>query len=197
MTILRYKLNNDLMKNLQGRFRHVHTDGQVMIIGRTARALAFKLLAGIDIKVNDCDYTVIGGQSYCKDYNVARCGKNRVEVEDDAPHASISDYMSSRDFTINQVAVDSKGNLFVTKNALKDIRSGVINTVDNRSVTPREAVRACRFTMEYNFELSSVIRDYVDRHNVGMMKLEAVWHRYSLQFNLYNYILHLWGWDIV
>ena len=49
MTILRYKLSNDLMKNLQGRFRHVHTDGQVMIIGGTARALAFKLLAGIDI----------------------------------------------------------------------------------------------------------------------------------------------------
>ena len=192
MTILRYKLSNDLMKNLQGRFRHVIADGQVMIIGGTARALAFKLIAGLEVKVNDCDYTVIGGQSFKKDHRVSPRGKNRVEVESDAPHTSIANYMSSRDLTVNQVAVDSKGNLYVTKNMVNDMRQQVINIVGSaRSMTPREAVRACRFAMEYSWKLSPSIIKSIRQMGIDELKAEAVWDRYSQSFDLEGFVLSI------
>lgn len=192
MTILRYKVSNDLMKNLQGRFRHVIADGQVMIIGGTARALAFKLIAGLEVKVNDCDYIVIGGQSFKKDHRVSPRGKNRVEVESDAPHTSIANYMGSRDLTVNQVAVDSKGNLYVTKNMVNDIHHQIINLVGSaRSMTPREAVRACRFAMEYNWKLSPSIIKSIREMGIDELKAEDVWDRYSQSFDLEGFVLSI------
>ena len=185
MAILRYKLSNDLMKNLQGRFRHVVADGQVMIIGGTARALAFKTLVGIDINVNDCDYTVVGCSSFKVDHKISTHGANRVEVEHAAPHRSITDYMGSRDFTINQVAVDSKGNLFATKNMVSDLKNKVIDQV--RTMTPDEAVRACRFALEYNFKLSPRVLRQVKCFGLETLKTARCWERYSHSFDLEGY----------
>jgi hypothetical protein len=174
-----------------GRFHHTHCKKSGMklyLIGGGARGLLLSFLTGTQApKPNDFDWTVIGEGDYSDiiwDRNPKK--QNRIEIESEAPHSDLKSYFKSRDFAINQVAVDSKGNLYATKKALESFKRKILYLAEGRKeeLTPREAVRACRFCMEYNLKMSPSLLKEVKKHKNSMVH-EDVYHRYIQQ-----------GWDL-
>jgi hypothetical protein len=189
--MLRIKLSN--FKNYSGRFHHVHFEGTGMklyLIGGGARGWLLSVVKGDGApssEPNDFDWAVVGRG----DYSAIRWDchpkkKNRIEIESGSPHPDLESYFKSRDFAINQVAIDSKGNLFATKKALDSFRKGVLYLAEGRkeALTPREAVRACRFSMEYSLKMPASLRAQVLNLREEMVE-EPVFRRYTLA-----------GWDL-
>ena len=92
---------------------------------------------------------------------IATFRKERYGADD--PHrpeevifsTSIADDLSRRDFTINAMALDSKGNLYDPYHGLEDIKQKVLRTVGNPSERyhedPLRMYRACRFVSQLGF----------------------------------------------
>ncbi|RKY30293.1 MAG: hypothetical protein DRP74_07315 [Candidatus Omnitrophota bacterium] len=188
--IVRFKLTDPVRKSVVGRFHHVHTDGRPMIIGGAAR-IALLAVLGMEAwaKPDDWDFTVIGGSYVSKDYRPR--GSSRVEIEWEAPHPTLSHFFKTVDLSINQVAVSAQGFIFATKNAVKAWKNRVISLAHAGSATPREAVRAIRFSLEYNLQIApSLLEDvksfsYEDLNRMEYFLIE----RYSRRFENFRELL--------
>lgn len=177
MAIIKLAAKTQSFRSVQGRFHHVHADGTAYLTGGAAREL-LKDALGLESRIpSDYDWTVIG-----KAYGYDRKPKKnkRIEVEWCAPHHSMKEFMRTRDFSINQVAVDSKGNIFVTKMALRSLKTNVLYAV-NSELTPREAVRAIRFAGEYNMKLAPALADMIKSFSIADLESEPIYKRYSEQ----------------
>lgn len=197
VNIQRFKLPRELFVSLEGRFCHVslYTPGKLYLAGGTARGLLRYLVVGGEVsKPNDYDWTIVGmhrvgGADYGIDARPK--GSRRIEVEHGAPHASLSDYMVSRDFGINEVAIDAKGYLYATKMAQESFKLGTLLTTHGKVLTHREAVRACRFCIEYNLKMPSFVRNQV-KHlwltDEAEVRGTSVYYRYSELWDIKGFI---------
>lgn len=172
-----YVGNSPLFKKLVGRFQHVHvTGGRAYLIGGVCRAL----MAGAPI--HDFDFTVIaeGDIERCY-YTLDRSpkGDDRIEVEHDAPHASLADYFRTRDFRVNQVALDSKGYLWLTQRGAEDWRKRRLVSVSSR-ISLREGARAVRFANELQLTCSPSISNFIQKYEEEIRR-ESVFRRYVRQ----------------
>lgn len=159
-------------KSIQGHFQDIRTDGTVYLIGGAARQFLF---GG---EINDFDYTIIGGSYYS--VNKLPQKNKRAEVENGAcSHRGLQEYFKSRDFTINQVAVNSKGILYATKSCLMAREKRVLFSVKT-STTLRELVRALRFSKEYNLRLSNNLERELTKAG-NLIQQEPVFVRYRRQ----------------
>lgn len=141
----------------------VNDNGQALIIGGTARYILNKVIGGFiqDKEPADIDFTVVGSSDF--EYTHAD-----VDIEYDAGHTDIDSYMSSRDITINQVAVDGEF-IYATKKCLRDSIQGRIRPVGNKKdlweewdsgkfyLSHRSLYRAVRFAAQYNCSLTAFI----------------------------------------
>jgi len=191
MQIVKLTVPKQIFMPIAGHFCHVHaSQGQVYLAGGAARGVLQHLLQGGKLrKPNDYDWTVVGRAKGSISLNRAPKGPKRIEVEDGAPHATLTDYMASRDFGINEVAIDSKGCLYATKIAIESFKSGILLARPGQLLTPREAVRACRFCLEYSLKMPAVIRNQVIAfRNDGSLREEAVYSRYLRTWDLDPFI---------
>ncbi len=157
--------------SLLGHFDAIRTDGEVFAIGGAVRSLLRKSRS-----VSDYDFTVVGGTYFEKNFHTG--GSHRVEVDNTANvNETLADYMSSRDFTINQVAVDREGTLYITEEALRDYSDGVLRPVHPENLSIREGARAIRFSQEYGLAPTSELAAFCREHRKEI-KEERVFHRY-------------------
>lgn len=178
MDIIKLYVGNDpLFKKLVGRFQHIHVKGgRAYLIGGVCRSL----MTGSPI--NDFDFTVIANGA------VARCsytidgapkGDNRIEVEHDAPHASLVDYFRTRDFRVNQMALDSQGYLWLTRGGAEDWRKRRLVSVASK-ISLREGARAVRFAKELRLTCSPAISQFIRQYE-REIRSESVFRRYARQ----------------
>ncbi|NCB26607.1 MAG: hypothetical protein EOM62_14205 [Bacteroidia bacterium] len=196
VNIQRFKLPRELFENLEGRFCHVslYAPGKLYLAGGAARGLLRYLVVGGEVsKPNDYDWTIVGMYREGANYGIdARPkGSRRIEVEHGAPHASLSDYMWSRDFGVNEVAIDAKGYLYATKMAQESFKLGVLLATHGKTLTHREAVRACRFCIEYNLKMPGFVRNQV-KHlwiaDEAKVRDTSVFSRYSELWDIEGFI---------
>jgi hypothetical protein len=94
---------------------------------------------------DDLDFTVIGPSDteFTKDEG--------YDVEYAAPHISIESYLNSRDFTVNEVAMDSS-TIYLSDAAYAAIQDGVVELSENQTASSRTYYRAIRFACKYGME---------------------------------------------
>lgn len=126
----------------------------------------FRNFGTAHFKYKDMDLEFVGARK--ESYNR---GSRKPIVED----GTFNDDISRRDFTINTLAVslnkDNLGELIDTYNGLEDIKSGIIRTPLNPSITfdddPLRILRAIRFAAQLNFSidesLKNAARELADR----------------------------------
>jgi len=190
--ISRFKADRAEFSPVAGRFHHVSISGtgHLYLIGGAARGLLQSTLRGTQTtKPNDYDWTVIGCCSKREAIHLDRSprGINRIELEHGAPHPSLQDYFESRDFAINEVAVDSKGFIFATKIAVRSYRSNTLLVRPGKQLTLREAVRACRFCLEYKLKMPTAVKAQVKALAADMI-WEPVFDRYTRSWNITEFI---------
>lgn len=179
------KIYNMLKKNLSGFFTHIRTNGVPYIIGGVARNIYIAILTGDvsgNVSANDRDFTVVGPAGTCFRTDKRPRNKKRIEVEYDAPHASLISFFLSRDFTFNQVAVGQDGRVYVSDEAVFAYRQKRI--VSAQSPTLRLGARAIRFKNELGWEIETSLVKYIEEH-INAIKSEDVFQRYLRQgFNM-------------
>ena len=157
-------------RSVQGHFDAISTDGKIFIIGGAVRSIIF---GGT---ISDYDFTIIGGTAY--EFNFRTFGRHRVEVDHCANQIeSLEEYFLTRDFTINQIAIDSKGVLYCTQEALDDARNRILRPVHPNSLSIREGARAIRFSQEYDLTPVNSLREFCRVHRKEI-KEERVYRRY-------------------
>ena len=170
MLILKKQANMKKFRSVQGHFDAISTDGKVLIIGGAVRSIIF---GGT---ISDYDFTIIGGTDY--EFNFRTFGRHRVEVDYCANQIkSLEEYFSTRDFTINQIAIDSKGVLYCTQEALDDAKNRILRPVHPNNLSIREGARAIRFSQEYDLTPVNSLREFCRVHRKEI-KEERVWKRY-------------------
>lgn len=169
---------------LTGHFDAIRTNGEPYAIGGSVRGLLYNR------PVSDYDFTIVGGDKYKTVFRTA--GSHRVEIDDTAvENKSLEDYFSSRDFTLNQIAVDRFGNLYMTEAAMEDIRSGVLRPVNPEALTIREGARAIRFSQEFHLTPVDSLRAFCKEHRKEI-KHEGVWFRYLREKKITT---NMWWWS--
>lgn len=88
---------------------------------------------------------------------------------------SLHDDLIRRDFTVNALAEDIDGNLIDPFNGVKDLKAGVLKTPIDANITmmddPLRILRALRFTVTKDFEMSGEIWQAIQQPNI-LKKLE-------------------------
>ena len=88
---------------------------------------------------------------------------------------TLHDDLIRRDFTVNALAEDIDGNLIDPFNGVRDLKSGVLKTPIDANITmmddPLRILRALRFTVTKDFEMSGEIWQAIQQPNI-LKKLE-------------------------
>ncbi len=81
--------------------------------------------------------------------------------------------LKRRDFTINSLCMDKKGNIIDLLNATKDLNNKLIKSIGNTNIKltedPLRILRALRFKVILNFELDEEIKTFI-KENKGLIK---------------------------
>lgn len=89
---------------------------------------------------------------------------------------TLRDDLLRRDFTINAIARDSKGELIDYHNGLDDLRNGILRTPLDPDITlrddPLRVLRAIRFSIKLNFKMADDLWDAL--HNADLVNNMAV-----------------------
>lgn len=125
----------------------------------------------------------------------------RSDLETDGRHAKvgfvkdINEDLARRDFTINAMAADSKGNIIDPFNGTQDLADGVIkavgNPIDRFSEDLLRIIRAARFASRYGFsieeETANAMQIMCERQSpVGSVSIERIVDEFNKCFNTNN-----------
>jgi len=94
---------------------------------------------------------------------------------------TIEEAVKRRDFTINALAKDNKGNIVDCVHGVDDLSNKIIRHIDATSFTtdPLRVLRACRFAAKLNFEIAPetliLLKHIVDIGMLNSIPVERIW----------------------
>ena len=128
-----------------------------------------KNLGGIDFKVKEYHFEIT---SYRKEIKY----KNRKPIEYDYINNLLED-LQRRDFTINAICMNSKGEIIDLLNGSKDISNLCVRMINNPlekiKEDPLRILRAIRIATTLNFTLESNLYKLIKENNKEILKLSS------------------------
>ena len=131
----------------------IGTDDHVLIIGGAARMYLNLVIGGkfVDDSADDIDFLIISNNE-----------EQTLNTDEDCQFSgSLERYMGSRDFTVNEVAMDGDF-IYTTRKCLKDSITGIVRPCVGEvffseysyewSIDARLVFRASRFALKYSAE---------------------------------------------
>ncbi|MDO8207760.1 MAG: multifunctional CCA addition/repair protein [Gallionella sp.] len=97
-----------------------------------------------------------------------------------APDVTLEQDLLRRDFTVNAIAEDAKGNLIDPHGGINDLRAGILRHVSSAfNEDPVRILRAARFAARFGFSIAPetliLMRDMVSNGEVDALVPERVW----------------------